>query len=35
VGDKVLYSKYAGTDLKLGGDDHVLLREQDILATLA
>jgi chaperonin GroES len=35
VGDKVLYSKYAGTDIKLGVEDYVLLREQDILATLA
>jgi chaperonin GroES len=34
VGDKVLYSKYAGTDLKIGGEDYVLLREQDILATV-
>ncbi len=32
VGDKVLYSKYAGTDIKFGGDDHVLLSEKDILA---
>jgi chaperonin GroES len=31
----VLYSKYAGTDIKLGSDDYVLLRESDILATLA
>lgn len=35
VGDKVLYSKYAGTDIKLGGDDYVLLSEKDILATVA
>jgi chaperonin GroES len=35
VGDKVLYSKYAGTDLKLGTDEYVLLRESDVLATLA
>lgn len=34
VGDRVLYSKYAGTDLKLSGEDYVLLREQDVLATL-
>ena len=32
VGDKVLYSKYAGTDIKLGGDEYVLLTEKDILA---
>lgn len=35
VGDKVLYSKYAGTDIKLGGDEYVLLSEKDILAALA
>lgn len=35
VGDNVLYSKYAGTDIKLGREDHVLLREQDILATVS
>nr|RNJ70349.1 MAG: co-chaperone GroES [Leptolyngbya sp. IPPAS B-1204] len=35
VGDSVLYSKYAGTDIKLGGEDYVLLREQDILATVS
>jgi chaperonin GroES len=34
VGDKVLYSKYAGTDIKLGGDDYVLLTEKDILAAV-
>ncbi|WP_204140128.1 co-chaperone GroES [Halomicronema sp. CCY15110] len=34
AGAKVLYSKYAGTDLKLGGDEYVLLSEKDILATL-
>ena len=35
VGDKVLYSKYAGTDVKLSGDDYVLLSEKDILAAVA
>jgi hypothetical protein len=28
VGDKVLYSKYAGTDIKLGGEEYVLLSEK-------
>jgi chaperonin GroES len=32
IGDKVLYSKYAGTDVKLAGDEYVLLSEKDILA---
>ncbi|TVQ48408.1 MAG: co-chaperone GroES [Gloeocapsa sp. DLM2.Bin57] len=35
VGDKVLYSKYAGTDVKLGGEEYVLLSEKDILAALS
>lgn len=35
VGDKVLYSKYAGTDIKLGGDDYVLISEKDILAAVS
>ena len=34
VGDKVLYSMYAGTDIKLGGEEFVLLSEKDILAVL-
>jgi chaperonin GroES len=35
VGDKVLYSKYAGTDIKLGGEEFVLLSEKDILAIVS
>ncbi|MCP9888315.1 co-chaperone GroES [Cyanobium sp. ATX 6A2] len=35
VGDKVLYSKYAGTDVKLGADEYVLLSEKDILAVVS
>ncbi|GAP98388.1 co-chaperone GroES [Leptolyngbya sp. NIES-2104] len=35
IGNKVLYSKYAGTDIKLGGDDYVLLSEKDILAVVS
>ena len=35
VGDKVLYSKYAGTEVKLGADEYVLLSEKDILAILS
>ncbi|NJO47081.1 MAG: co-chaperone GroES [Oscillatoriales cyanobacterium RM2_1_1] len=34
VGDKVLYSKYAGTDIKLSGEEFVLLAEKDILAVV-
>lgn len=35
IGDKVLYSKYAGTDIKLGSEEYVLLSEKDILAIVA
>ncbi|MDJ0569889.1 MAG: co-chaperone GroES [Pleurocapsa sp. MO_192.B19] len=34
VNEKVLYSKYAGTELKLGDEDYILLSQQDILATV-
>ena len=32
VGDKVLLSKYAGTEVKLDGEDYTILRQRDILA---
>lgn len=35
VGDQVLYSKYAGTVIKLESEDYVLLAEQDILAIVS
>lgn len=35
VGDKVLYSKYAGTDVKLGNEEYVLMSEKDILAIVS
>ncbi len=31
VGDRVLFSKYGGTDVKLDGDDYLIMREDDIL----
>jgi chaperonin GroES len=31
VGDKVLFSKYAGTELKLEGSEYLMMREEDIL----
>ena len=34
VGDKVVYSKYAGTEVKLDGVDHLVMREEDILAII-
>ena len=32
VGDKVLIGKYTGSEVKLDGEDHIILREDDILA---
>lgn len=34
VGDKVLYGKYAGTEIKIDGDDYLLMREDDILGII-
>ncbi len=34
VGDKVLYGKYSGTELKLEGNDYLMMRESDILAII-
>jgi chaperonin GroES len=31
-GDKILFGKYSGTEVKLDGTEHVILREDDILA---
>ena len=32
VGDKVMFSKYAGTEVKIDGVDHLVISERDILA---
>ena len=34
VGDKVIYSKYAGTEVKIDGEEVMLIRQSDILATV-
>jgi len=31
-GDKVLYGKYSGTEVKIDNDDYIIMRESDILA---
>jgi len=31
-GDRVIYSKYAGTEVKLGEDEYIIVRQNDILA---
>jgi chaperonin GroES len=33
-GDRILFSKYSGTDVKLEGEDHIIIREDDVLAIL-
>jgi chaperonin GroES len=35
VGDRILFGKYAGTEIKLEGDEHILLREDDVLGVLS
>jgi chaperonin GroES len=32
AGDKIIYSKYGGTEVKLGGEEYVILRQDDILS---
>ena len=32
TGDKVLIGKYSGSEVKLDGEDHIILREDDVLA---
>jgi chaperonin GroES len=33
-GQKVMYDKYAGTQVKIGGEDHLILKMSDILAVI-
>jgi chaperonin GroES len=34
AGDKVLFGKYAGTEIKIEGDDYLIMREDDILGVI-
>lgn len=34
VGDKVLYGKYSGTEVTVEGEEYLIIRESDVLATL-
>jgi len=34
VGDKVLFGKYSGTEVKLDGDDYLVMREEDIMGVI-
>jgi chaperonin GroES len=33
-GDKVLFAKYSGSEVKIDGEDHLILREDDLLAVV-
>jgi chaperonin GroES len=35
AGDRVLFSKYGGTEVKIDGEEHLMMREDDILAIIA
>ncbi|WP_062352606.1 co-chaperone GroES [Bacillus kwashiorkori] len=35
VGDRIIFSKYAGTEVKFEGKEYLILRESDILAVIA
>ncbi|MGR8931970.1 MAG: co-chaperone GroES [Gammaproteobacteria bacterium] len=34
VGDKVLFGKYSGTEVKVGGEQYIIMREEDIMGIL-
>ena len=33
-GDRILFSKYGGTDVKIDGDDYLIMREDDVLGVI-
>ena len=35
VGDKIVYKEYSTTELKVDGEEYMIIKEEDILATLA
>ena len=34
AGDRVLFAKYSGTEVKIDGEEHLIMREDDLLAVL-
>ncbi|MBY0584894.1 co-chaperone GroES [Murdochiella massiliensis] len=34
IGDRVIYSKYAGTDVKLDGEEYIVIKIEDVLAVV-
>jgi len=35
AGDRVLYGKYSGTEIKVGDEDHLIISERDVLGVIA
>lgn len=35
VGDKILFGKYSGSDIKVDGDEYLIMREEEVLAVIA
>ncbi|MEI9475079.1 MAG: co-chaperone GroES [Deltaproteobacteria bacterium] len=35
AGDRVLFTKFGGTEVKIDGEEHLMMREEDILAIIA
>ena len=33
-GDRILFAKYAGTDVKIDGEDHLIMKQDDVLAVI-
>ncbi|MBM4305528.1 MAG: co-chaperone GroES, partial [Deltaproteobacteria bacterium] len=34
VGDRILFGKYSGTEVKIDGEEHLIMREEDILGII-
>ncbi|HEX9052457.1 MAG TPA: co-chaperone GroES [Anaeromyxobacter sp.] len=34
AGDRILFSKYGGTEIKIDGEEHLIMREEDILGVI-
>ncbi|MDO8586323.1 MAG: co-chaperone GroES, partial [Armatimonadota bacterium] len=34
VGDKIIFAKYGGTEIKIEGEEYIILRQDDVLAIL-
>ncbi len=33
-GDRILFAKYAGTEVKIDGEEHLIMKEDDVIATI-